>query len=453
MQLDIADIEWQKAWHVGHDAGKEYRFRNRIARNQVILEELGDQRGATVFREDGERKTPVEFRPHRYLAGQDEVWSYFEDKLIASVRPAGSGAPIADIRTLGFAPAPRLEVSLSHGISFDELVNGPAEFCVLDSEDGTSVVLARSRNEPDLIFRWVLKEELGLQPIRVEAVYKDAITQSLSIHYAPVDGEYMFPDWAEYRDANGAKEISIRVTNTRVNDPALPETFDPRDIGLANGVNVEFGPTHPNYGALAIFYEDRAIPSDEYLDLLVTVGVEPGPVILRANPALQEQYERVRARNAAAQRASAADSAAPTGTATQPASQPARASQAIGLWEAYTLAFIDRYRLADEQRQKAMTILADCQRIGWAYLTSIQGKLDELDRQAGEPNVTRGAAGRPPSPSDAARTATVNAERARLLKPLDAIFEQQLKPRLDRLPTRAQRAAAEASPASQPIAP
>jgi len=44
------------------------------------------------------------------------------------------------------------------------------------------------------------------------------------------------------------------------------------------------------------------------------------------------------------------------------------------------------------------------------------------------------------------RIAKINTQRAKLLEPLNQIFERQLKPRLEKLPTSAQRRAAAAEP-------
>jgi len=52
-----------------------------------------------------------------------------------------------------------------------------------------------------------------------------------------------------------------------------------------------------------------------------------------------------------------------------------------------------------------------------------------------------------------ARAAAINELASKLAQPLEEIFERQLKPRLETLPTRKQRAAAEGSPETQPPRP
>jgi hypothetical protein len=117
-------------------------------------------------------------------------------------------------------------------------------------------------------------------------------------------------------------------------------------------------------------------------------------------------------------------------------------------WEAYTRRFIETYRLDDEQRQKAWSICDECQERGREYVERRRQDLRALDAEDVKLQEL-------PKDAQPARARELAERRARLLEPLQRIFDEQLRPRLDKLPTRAQRAAAEArrTPQSAPAVP
>ncbi|MBK9127711.1 MAG: hypothetical protein IPM13_07900 [Phycisphaerales bacterium] len=102
-------------------------------------------------------------------------------------------------------------------------------------------------------------------------------------------------------------------------------------------------------------------------------------------------------------------------------------------WEQYVEEFIRRYQLDDAQTQRARTILKDCQEQANSYLARQRAQLDELDKKiqslAGQPEKSK-------------ELQAANERKAKLTEPIERIFERQLKPRLERIPTTAQREAA-----------
>lgn len=120
-------------------------------------------------------------------------------------------------------------------------------------------------------------------------------------------------------------------------------------------------------------------------------------------------------------------------------------------WEKYTKDFIAKYELTEEQQQKAQTILKDCQDNATKVAAGKKSELEEIEKRENELKTSQ----------DAGKTkelAELTKRRDAALKPIGDIFENQLKPRLERLPTRAQRKAAEdaakkpAKPAEKPTA-
>jgi len=108
-------------------------------------------------------------------------------------------------------------------------------------------------------------------------------------------------------------------------------------------------------------------------------------------------------------------------------------------WEAYVREFIKKYRLNDEQTQRALAILKDCQEKGQRYIKARKAELEKLDRLVAGMKDSK-------DKRKLDQIAKINTQRAKLLEPLNQIFERQLKPRLEKLPTSAQRRAAAAEP-------
>lgn len=109
-------------------------------------------------------------------------------------------------------------------------------------------------------------------------------------------------------------------------------------------------------------------------------------------------------------------------------------------WDRYVEDFIKRYSLNDEQAQQAHTILKDCKDQAERYLASRKRDFEQLDER--EESLKKSA-----DKNKTKELSEVNKQRQKLREPLAAIFERQLKPRLDKVPTRAQRRDAEAAAA------
>lgn len=127
--------------------------------------------------------------------------------------------------------------------------------------------------------------------------------------------------------------------------------------------------------------------------------------------------------------------------------QPGReaAQRAETEWEKYVRDFIEKYQLDDQQSQKAKAILEDCEQQKERYLSSKKEEIDLIDKQIAETQKS--------SDKNKSQTlAKLSDRKKKLSSPVDQIFNQQLKPRLDRLPTRAQRRAAEESTKKKPAA-
>ena len=136
----------------------------------------------------------------------------------------------------------------------------------------------------------------------------------------------------------------------------------------------------------------------------------------------------------------AAEPGAPERRASRRAEVPAKAgrTEPEGAWEKYVREFIERYKLNDEQTQKAHAVLEDCVSQRDRYLRGNKEQIEQLDQQIAELKKSK-------NKDKAKSLAALTERRNKLTAPIDQIFEERLKPRLERLPTRAQRRAAEAA--------
>lgn len=129
------------------------------------------------------------------------------------------------------------------------------------------------------------------------------------------------------------------------------------------------------------------------------------------------------------------------GSPPPPPVRPASA-QFEGEWDQYTRQFIQRFQLDEPQTAKAETILKDCKEQASRYVRTKQSQIKALDER--EAKLREG----PPDASKQKDIQAVQQEKNKLFEPLTLIFEKQLKPRLDRLPTAKQRREAESGKAA-----
>lgn len=111
-------------------------------------------------------------------------------------------------------------------------------------------------------------------------------------------------------------------------------------------------------------------------------------------------------------------------------------------WDKYVADFIARYKLDSAQQQKARTILKECKDQAHRYLKGKKSTIERLDKLAEQLKKSK-------DKDKSKRLAEIEAQKRKLREPIDRIFERQLKPRLERLPTRAQRKAAEKAEAAR----
>jgi hypothetical protein len=132
----------------------------------------------------------------------------------------------------------------------------------------------------------------------------------------------------------------------------------------------------------------------------------------------------------------AATAAQPDATEREKEQQPAplgAPDKLVAGWDKYVADFVKKYELVKMQKQKAETILKACKAQAEQYLRRAAARIESVDEQL--------EAAKKAAPKNEAAITQLEKQQQALLQPLQDVFEKQLKPRLEQLPTRAQRAA------------
>lgn len=388
----------------------------RCAGGDILCTDRGDENGVLLRNEDGS-PMPLQ-RPVRYLIDEGVGWEYSSGGVVG--RAWGSKQPshraTHDLRKSGINPVVAswpLEAVLSQ----PERANGPATFEQERLEDGTWHVAVHWELTNGVPSRWDhwIDSARDWNVVRNSVTYDGELLRTNLIDYAQVDGHW-FPREVRELAGNGDVVETVGVIYAEVNRPNHPQDFTPADMGLEPGVFVI--PIYPG-APFGVWDGQALIGPGEY-----TRRVELG--LVQTGPTVRRELERLRT-------SADATASAPTyGIVSDPPNFRAGATFE-SKWEEYTRRLIEDYRLTTEQSQRALSILRDCQARAWDFLRRHREKFEAAER--------------------ARMTPTASAPAARLkdlLAPIDAIFEQELKPRLEMLPTRAQRNAVADDAARRP---
>lgn len=317
-----------------------------------------------------------------------------------------------------------------------EMVNGPTILWDGGNPPSRVVGWEESRHDGRVVvvgwmagggsIEWTLDPRRGWNAVRI-AGYRGA----------PKDGELLCLTTCELRDFDGVwlpavtvysfphdDQVRVEIEAVRRDPQSARPRFTGEDLGLEPGFSIAPQDGDPPRGGFR-WSGTKLVSAQEWRDM-VRSGARPGPTLQRElrgemSP-LYTQEERELLRGFWRD------------------NRQRVAGQHEEMWEAYVRRFITQYNLDDDQRQKAALILEECQAKARQY---IESRKDEI-----EANLTVDDAD---GDSRAGRT-----RLAAVLRPVQDIFENELKPRLNRLPTRAQSAAqlgATTAPATQPATP
>ncbi len=237
-------------------------------------------------------------------------------------------------------------------------------------------------------------------------------------------GDTWFPEKVEFLVDGKCRRV-VKVVGAGFNRPDDEPRFDFAWLRKEAGTNVSFY-NAPNKDGVQIWDGEAIVSFKEWREALLSGKKQSGPTfqaIKRGEPPSGPYITETEIR--------AWERWHPRGV-----------SNRLSAWEKYVTEFLERYKCDDDQTQKAAQILAQCQEQGRTYLSKKERDFHNLQ--------TKTQAARARGNRDEQKV--LDERYAELRKPIDDIFEEQLKPRLDKLLTRAQREQASRATTSQPVA-
>jgi hypothetical protein len=252
--------------------------------------------------------------------------------------------------------------------------------------------------------RWTIDPVRGWNPTRSELRVDGKVVRSCECELKDGSGGW-FPSAIRYADSDGKVYVDVCVSDALLNGPDQPSHLSPYDVGIDDGVMVYTmdGPQD----RVQFFGNGRVMDDTEFKALLRAGTVTWGPAItrLRAKVEGQDSDEATRAS----------------------AGGLSDRKRFLGLWEKYVRDFIAKYALDDAQSRVALSKLHMCQSMARAYVARRRAAYDAVEKRID-------AAGTDPGKLKIARDDLIA-----LGNPIHDIFDKQLVPRLERIPTRSQR--------------
>lgn len=410
-QIRYADMLWTRARPGRTDALAETVICSLVADGEYAAMLLGGVQGVTGTDPQGR---PVRDRPQGLLRERDGVWQTTMNQIEANRWPGGDApVPVADLRTTGMTPYVTIAGPPSQVIP--RIVRrylGGAEF-TQQREDSVYRVVARSIDR-DARIVWYIDPAVGWNATRVELWSARQRRLAVESQYERT-GDVFLPVSVAFYNAEGDVYCLDTVHEAEVNTDDLPRDLVPEHIGIEPGMTVYVFSKDGTAERLIYAGDHKLLPPDEFWRREAKGELRAGAKVAAARrgepiatrvPDPKDVYRKIlRLRQQRRKRADA---------------DP---------WLVYTQQFIERYRLDAEQRQKAMQILHECQLERDHYLRGRQRDIQALETALKQAQ-------------SAQQKQQLASQLQRLREPVVRIFERRLKPRLNRIPTRAQRRAA-----------
>ncbi|MFH1748790.1 MAG: hypothetical protein ABIG44_17285 [Planctomycetota bacterium] len=420
--IGTLDIRWRSLEHrEGQPPRRDWRaaslsgpierlHHSRLAWNgDFAYEDLGDSEGVYQYDEQG---LPVCVTSRGCLVGKSgDVWDYARGTAAASfwknknVEEWRHFCPLKDIRALGLVAHlksyERLEtddvLKLGRGDSlFEEevLADGIHRVSRVENATGQRMIWYINPEKGWNPERVLVENSLGNELVRVEVVLEQY-------------GEVWFPRSCSTYGL-GTLRRHVEIERATFNDPGMKKLL-PAVIGLEPGVLVS-----PQNGSLPaapppgghVWDGQKPVSYKEWW-----AAVKKGK---RMGPTMEYLWRE------------GSDHIFPQQGNLRPRLDD------LSDWERYVLHFIRNYNLNKEQSEKAWKIHRHCKERADEYLRKKTEIIDRLEKDLRQ------------NPADPG----LLKKRAALRQPIDDIFKKELVPRLERIPTPAQRQRAASQPAA-----
>lgn len=426
--LQTARIELSRTMHRFLLSPRFYTA--RLAEADEILVSRGDAEGFHRA-PNGSVHPTDEGRPRHTLKSAGETWIHEEGALWAGMEEESRFAEhIPRMRTLGVSYF-NSHRDIDETLWRDAVAQpGPREYGER-VEDGLHIVTAQTDYGT---ITWWIDGGRGWSPVRVTLEQDGQIVRESRSTLKRFDGVW-YPETVlffskHHKDGKEPVE-TVKVYGAHFNRPEHPRRFGPTDIGVEAGMLVEKQNADGTTVNRPLVWDGTKAVTQEEFGERETVGeIELGPT-----------YRRLLAQRKAKEALQPTLTGRARGEAAGGRNRRARDARTFeSEWTAYTRRFIQRYRLDAEQRQKAWGILQHCQQRANAHVARYQAEFERLDCKLRAAQEAK----------DGKQLLALKHLRAELTAPIERIFQEALKPRLETLPTRAQRRAAEATSRPSP---
>ncbi len=435
LQLRTAVVEWSRIDHRLPNPARVF-YNSRVAGEDLICTEGGDASGAVLRDIRSGKPGRLQFGMRHVLYRDSEVWTHLKLGIEATVESASDGwIGLPDARVLGLSPATSF-VDLEH--SLRPAFESSAEQCRCSEGRSGALALVTCRFVDGNEVEYWIDPDRGWNAVRIVERSGEDVLRESRIELSEFDGVW-FPSRIENFETafeNGAKPAEvIDVRSAEFNRPEHPRRLSPPDIDVDVGTLIRRVGDKRAPAESGLWYWDGAklVDQAEYLRRRVTGELREGPKYLQAVAHNRAQTQRLLIEGDLPTRWIFAE------RGDRPAAWTHREFETV--FEAYTREFIERFSLDEDQVQHAQSILAECSEHARAYVEVRQAEFDQLEKDIRELRGQLWPEVRP-------RADALRERAARLMWPLDEIMDHELRPRLETLPTRAQRRAA-SQPARQ----
>lgn len=423
-RIRTAAIEWSD-WDGRSPNPRTVYHQWRCAGEDIIASYFGDSKGLVSCDEAGDPAGDMAWSPERTLSAEGRTWNHFDNNVSASSF-LGQTSPSTtfDLRQLMLNPihpyrnlAQYLQENPSYRLDFRvEASEGLTKVVADGFQDGKATDVRRV---------WWIDESKDDSVVRTQTFYKGKEVGDTRFWLERQDG-FWYPRRVEERTGNDLETLRVvEIFHAEFNRPEHPREFGPADIGIEPGTQVTY--QEPDGSVRSRFWDGSdVVPAREWYDRL-----ERGEAHLGPNVAREVRRTEERSWDRPAHSGSGSSPAAVS--AANPASAPSLND--LSVWETFTRDFIAKYRLNVEQSQRAWQILRECQKVANQHLARHEAEIAAIERETSS------------APRDDGATQAARKKLEKLLEPVQSIFENELKPRLDKLPTREQRRNAQATSA------
>lgn len=423
------DINWTLKTRIGPEQYRECGYvARRAANGDYIFEQRGDQDGVVEYDDQGRARSAF---PLITLYTADGMYQVRETVTILDVVSDPKKAEMwrklqaQDALAFGLTPLAN-QTSSRFETAVSDFINPRLPRVYKQSSEGDLFVVTMrvGYSEPYHYVVWHIDPKRNWNAERIACRYGESEDSQYEavISLEQYDG-FWFPDAIVYYQHHLLTHV-YSTRRARFNQPGDPAAFTPADIGAEPGFTITYrgAPPYP-LTEMMLWGGDKIMPASEYSAAVKRGEIQDGPLIqqFQLYGEIKRPYPDL-----------------------DPVDQNFPPEDVLSPWREYVLNFIVKHALNAEQTQKSWQILSQCEIRGRAYLHKQKSELDRLNARL---DAARGTKAFPRVREETAEC------RHKLLLPIGDIFEQDLKPRLDGLLTRSQRARAQTSdqPAQHPV--